>query len=231
MSTPIANLINQLLVSTGLRHQKDLAQLINDRIGINIPAPRFSDWKRGERNPTMPQAMALVDFAQMYGIDADPMALANVAPLRRSHSPGGEPRLPMLGVSYAQQNVVDVVPWPVPVLDQPGGYCPVGCVWFGDKFLSTNDIDPSQAAVMWIHDDSMRQTLPCGSAFMVDRRQKDLKENSIFAVSHSGELLVRRAMQQGSSWLLVADSAHLSVLPVALGTQVIGRVVWTSRLL
>lgn len=122
-----------------------------------------------------------------------------------------------------------VLPWPVPVLDEPGGFSPVGCAWFGDAYLKANDINPSEAVVMWIHDDSMWQTLPSGSAFMADRRKTDLSDNRVYALEHAGELLVRRAVRQGSAWLLVSDEPTLPPMPAALGVRIIGRVVWTSR--
>ena len=78
MSAPIANLIAQLMERTGIKGQRELAALISKRVQMRVPPPLFSYWTRGVRNPSVPQAVALADFARQHGIEVDPLVLAGI---------------------------------------------------------------------------------------------------------------------------------------------------------
>lgn len=125
-------------------------------------------------------------------------------------------------------------PWPVPLssdeADYPeSGYAPVGCVWFGSRFLERAGLDPWSCEVARLPDDSMAPSLPEGTFVLVDRRRKRREAGCIYQVRHDRKVLVRQAVRSGSSWELHAAGQGQEVLVWDRRVKAVGQVVWMGR--
>lgn len=213
----VGDLIRRLRVGYELTG-KELA----GRTGIR--AQRISDYETGKRSPTWKDACALGWFFKRDSLDfADPGKIGLNVP--SSERPSTDAPF-----QFYERGAVQVTPWPIPVRGEGAGYSPHGCAWFGMDFLAKFDLDPSRCEVVEVRDPSMAPTFPPGSVCLVDLREKELANGGIYAIEPKRGLLIRRAAERSSRWLLTADNPSFSTLPWRPTMNVVGQVVWTARM-
>lgn len=129
---------------------------------------------------------------------------------------------------------VDAIPWPVKMVEGRS-LSPVGCAIFGESFLSRFSLDPMLCiSFRMTGDDSMAPTLPEGSAVLADERRRKRKEGLLYMVYLPGaeRPTVRRCGRSGTRrWLLECDSETETATPWSDDVDLVGRVVWTGRML
>lgn len=155
-------------------------------------------------------------------------------------SPTGAVHLPPRGKRHVGpphpggRGGAEVVPWPIPEAGSKRGLSPVGCQVFGQSFLSRFGLNPLLCvSFRMIGDDSMSPTLPEGSAVLADEQRRVRKEGHLYMVYLSGHDLptVRRAGRDGKGWLLQCDNPQWADRPWGSDIDLVGRVVWTGRVL
>jgi phage repressor protein C with HTH and peptisase S24 domain len=108
----------------------------------------------------------------------------------------------------------------------------VGPVWFRRDWIESRGIDPTQAIVITVRNDSMEKTLPQGCKILVDRARRRRRVDRIFVVSTEDGLIVKR-MGRGreGDWLLVSDSdsPDWPDRTWPRNAEVIGEVRWMAR--
>ena len=103
--------------------------------------------------------------------------------------------------------------------------------WFRRAWVENRGIDPTQAALISVHGDSMDPTLPDGSTILVDRARRRRHEGRIYVLRIANGLLVKRAGRAGRDWILTSDNAspNWPDIPWPAGTDIVGEVRWVAR--
>lgn len=89
-------------------------------------------------------------------------------------------------------------------------------------------------ALIEVHGDSMEPTLSNGDLILLDMRHGKVMDNSVYAIQHNGDLLVKR-IQRKLNGSIVVKSDNPRYEPESLDPgdadqlHVIGRVVWSGR--
>ena len=222
--TEIGALIRHLRLEAGLK-QRQLAERIGSR------PQRISNYERGSRYPTTKDAYGLsryferdvAEFLNPKEIGADTMSPVPVDDRNAA-------------VRLLRAAAVHVRTWPVPVFEDKSWFCPNGCAYFGEPFLSLFGINPVRCVVAEMHDASMEPRLPEGCVVLIDRSKvppnEALIERETYAVVRDdGELLIRRASHEQDGWVFRADAgSHYGVIRDRENVVVFGRVIWTSRI-
>ena len=136
----------------------------------------------------------------------------------------GFQRLPVYGGVQAAAGISSI-----PIDEQTDGV-----ISFDPRFLRDQGGNPEKCVVIWAHGDSMMPTIPDGSALIVDRSQKEIKNGSIMVIGVDDDLLVKR-IRRRSDGLIELISDNRTYEPETLGPaalqklRVIGRVVYFCR--
>ncbi len=105
-------------------------------------------------------------------------------------------------------------------------------VYFRRDWLDKHAIDPTQAVVISVHNDSMEPTLPAGCKILVDRHRRRRLSGHLFVLRTEDGMIVKRlAHDGGDDWLLVSDndSPDWPTQPWPDGAEIIGEVKWMAR--
>jgi len=106
-----------------------------------------------------------------------------------------------------------------------------GRVWFRRDWLDEHGLDAPACAVIGVAGESMEPTLMDGSKILVDRARTDWRQGDIFVLRTDDGLVVKRAGADGARRLMVSDNPAWGDVPLADDAEIIGRVVWTARML
>ena len=107
-----------------------------------------------------------------------------------------------------------------------------GPVWFRRDWIDSHGIDPIQAVVISVHNDSMEPTLPSGCKILVDRHRRRRRAGHIFVITTPDGLIVKRmGKDEDGGWLLVSDndSPDWQDAPWPDDAIVVGEVKWMAR--
>lgn len=135
------------------------------------------------------------------------------------------------GFAWAEQAGLHVTQWPVPLWGEGAGYSPHGCAWFGLDFLAKFNIDPKLCEVVEVRDSSMKASMPPGSVGLVDMRRTDVRHGALYCLKRGESPLVRRAHGEGPQARFEADDDTCQAIQIGRDFQMVGRVVWTARML
>ena len=109
----------------------------------------------------------------------------------------------------------------------------IGPVWFRRDWIERRGIDPTQAVVITVRNDSMEPTLPHGCKILVDRARRRRLVGRIYVIRSENGLIVKRmGRAPEGEWLLTSDneSPDWPDRPwPAEGAEVIGEVKWMAR--
>lgn len=164
-------------------------------------------------------------------LECSPADLLPAEDVEPAISPRFEPRDDGPACERFDLSTVGGTAWPVRLWRDGGdAFSPRGCLWFGRDFLTFLRIDPTQCAVVDVHDSSMAPAFPAGSTCLIDHQRQKREPEAVYAVEIDGEPLIRRARKKGRRWHLVADNPEAEWdVPWDASMLSLGRVVWTSR--
>ena len=99
------------------------------------------------------------------------------------------------------------------------------------RLIETLGLDPARAAMLRARGDSMEPTIADGDQIVVDERDVRVTATpAIFVLRVEGALLVKRVSRGVGGLHVVSDNAAYRPFATA-GADIIGRVVWLSRVL
>ncbi len=108
----------------------------------------------------------------------------------------------------------------------------VGPVWFRRDWISSRGIDPGQAVVISVRNDSMAPTLPPGCKILVDRHRRRRRVGHIYVITTDDGLIVKRmGKDDDGRWLVVSDndSSDWPDAPWPDDAEVVGEVKWMAK--
>ncbi len=215
--TDVGKLIRELRKALGLS-QPALAEL------IGYPSQRVGEWERGVRPPTWDQARAL---GRIFKRSAEDFHISRGPSMPLMDPETDDKR----GFRYFSSPAEAFSrPWPIPIWSgSEQAFCPHGCLYFDEDFLTRYQLNPIHCVVIEIVDSSMAPALPMGSVCVANRQEANLEEGAIFAFEHEGAPLIRRVTRLNDSWLLRADGVSTLAMHHHREMPTIGMVIWTAR--
>ena len=108
----------------------------------------------------------------------------------------------------------------------------VGPVWFRRDWIERRGIDPTQAVVITVRNESMDPTLPAGCKILVDRARKRRLVGRIYVIRSEDGLVVKRmGKDDDDRWVLVSDndSPDWPDRSWPRDAELIGEVRWMAR--
>jgi phage repressor protein C with HTH and peptisase S24 domain len=207
--------------------------MIADRLGrretaagmAGVSAGQLRRWINGESGPPFEELVALADGA---GVSLDwlargqgPMekiegALASPEALEHSYL---VPRYDIKasaghGAAIESEQIVD--------------YVAFKRAWINEKIKPSS---PANLVLVSSVGDSMMPTIKSGDLLLVDTGDTSIRDHAIYALSFSGQLVVKRLQRRpDGSVLIISDNAAYKMEEVAPGEvsslRVVGRVVW-----
>ena len=108
----------------------------------------------------------------------------------------------------------------------------VGPVWFRRDWIDSRGIDPRQAVVISVRNDSMEPTLPPGCKILVDRHRRRRRVGHIYVITTDDGLIVKRTGKDDDGrWVLVSDtdSPDWPDAPWPDDAEVVGEVKWMAK--
>ncbi len=108
----------------------------------------------------------------------------------------------------------------------------IGPLWFRRDWIDSQGIDPTQAAVISVRNESMEPTLTPGCKILIDRNRRRRRVGHIYVITTADGLIVKRmGKDEDGGWLLVSDndSPDWPDLPWPSEATVIGEVKWMAR--
>lgn len=196
---------------------------------VNLDGSYIGKMERGDSSTTVDHLLQIARALNCHAADLlpqEPIADAVDRPANEAQT--------STGFEFAETAGLHVTPWPIPIRADGDGYSPHGCAWFGAGFLGKFDIDPSRCEVIEVRSHAMQRTMPYGSACLVDRSRTYLRHGALYCLERDGEPLIRRAEERRSAdprWVFLADDTSLPPLSLGGDFQMVGRVVWTARML
>ena len=107
-----------------------------------------------------------------------------------------------------------------------------GRVWFRRAWLDENGLDAEHCAVIGVMGDAMEPTLMDGAKILIDRTQTERRAGDIFVIRVPAGLVVRRAGEDArGKALMLSDNPSSQTTTWPDDAQILGRVVWTARML
>ena len=89
---------------------------------------------------------------------------------------------------------------------------------------------PACCSIIGVMGESMEPTLPEGCVILLDRNQRQRREERIFVLRTEDGLVVKRAGKgTGGRWQLVSDHPRWPDAPRPGGATIIGEVRWMAR--
>lgn len=99
------------------------------------------------------------------------------------------------------------------------------------RLIETLGLDPARAAMLRARGDSMEPTIADGDQIVVDERDRRITANpAIFVLRLDGALLVKRVSRAGQGVRVASDNPAYPAFETD-DAEIIGRVVWLSRVL
>lgn len=199
---------------------------------IGVSPPTVSRWMKGGRSafreslPKLAAGMGFESASQLLEAATQFASKTSVAetPKPVDRSPTGfhhdDPLKP-----YAQ-------PVPVPLWGDGEGFCPHGCVYFDRQFLDEQGLDNERCTVIKVENSSMHPSFPPNSICLVARDQRQRKDGQAYAFKRGPDAypFIRWLRASGATWLLAADDKTIGFDPLGDDITLIGRVVWTARM-
>ncbi len=108
----------------------------------------------------------------------------------------------------------------------------VGPVWFRRDWIGSRGIDPGQAVVISVRNDSMEPTLPPDCKILVDRHRRRRRVGHIYVIATDDGLIVKRmGKDDDGRWLVVSDndSPDWPDAPWPDDAEVVGEVKWMAK--
>ena len=215
-----------------IREWRDKRGLSLEELGsmVGMDGSNVGKMERGTRETNISW---LMKFADALACDA-----AELLPSGRRNDPVdrlAKDAEASTGFDWAKEAGIQITPWPVPVRgDGTDGFSPHGCAWFGAGFLAQFDLDPSRCEVIEVRSHSMQDTVPHGSACLVDRNRTYLRHGALYCLERDKEPVIRRAKErptQEPRWIFVADDDAMEPIHLGGDFKMVGRVVWAARML
>lgn len=144
----------------------------------------------------------------------------------------GPPRPRLRASPSADDDLASCTPWPIQIGDPRDGCAPAGCMWFTKGFLQAWGLDPMRCDVHHVDYDAMAPVIESNSRILADLRRREKVPEGLYLVEADGERFVRRARQvAGDQWVMVCDNPALEDVPWPSDASILGRVVWTTKML
>ena len=184
------------------------------RVGISKGA--FTRiWKQG----TIPTAQLLFRIKQATGVSLDWLLTGDGRPGGGEAARGHDDRL---------------IPLPVLTLGRGGPRLDGGFLALRRDFAARHlGTDPGQLAILWVRGDAMSPTLEDGDMGLIDRRQRSIAQEGLYALRQDGTLRIVR-VQRISRGRFQASSDNPRYKPFVFTARnrvsIVGRVVCAGKL-